>query len=386
MAFLFWLSVFLLFYVYVGYPLLLLAMRPRQTGTAGANSENSISDIEPPATLIISAYNEASVIAAKLDNALALDYPADKLSIIVVSDCSDDGTDDIVSGYADPRVHLLRMDERSGKSIGLNHAVDKAAGEIIVFTDANAMFAPDALKNLIAHFADEEVGVVTGQQRYESEDEGEPTQEGLYWRLESAIKQLESDNGNLVGGDGAIMAIRKALFFQLAEDDLSDYLLPMRIAMQGYRNHYEQTAVCTEEAADSYEKEYRRKVRIVNRAWRATMKSAAVLNPLRYGKLSLFVWSHKVLRWLTAVWMLLAAISTVLLVNEHWIYALALIGQSALYTLALIGYLLRARVQWNVLTIPYYFCSVNFAALQGIIENFGGKTYATWNTPRTTAP
>ena len=379
MVIVFWLTLVTLVYVYVGYPALLGLIKVFRSKDSSTEAE-----ITPSVTMVISAYNEESVIEAKIDNALALEYPSDKLSIIVVSDCSDDRTDEIVQTYEDPRLKLLRMENRSGKSIGLNHAVAQAKSDLILFTDANAMFAPQSLSLMAARFADAKVGVVTGQQRYQQDDGADdPTQEGLYWRYESTIKAWESACGNLVGGDGAIMAIRRELFFDLAEDDLSDYLLPMRISMQGHRNVYAADAFCTEEAAESYEKEHKRKVRIVNRAWRATLKCAEVLNFFKYGTLSLCVWSHKVLRWLAGLWMILLAATSLFLWSTGPIYQLAVGGQLIFYGLAFLGFAFRSKSTSSLFSIPYYFCSVNMAALQGIFEHYQGKTYATWNTPRT---
>ena len=380
----FWIALSVLFYVYFGYPLLLALTRLIRKPEKSEGPEEA-EQIYPSVTMVISAYNEEQVIESKLSNALAIDYPEDKFSVLVVSDCSDDQTDQIVNGFDSDKVRLIRMDQRSGKSAGLNRAVEHIESELILFTDANAMFERDSVKTMVRHFSDPHVGVVTGQQRYANQEgDGEDaTQEGLYWRYECKIKSLESQNGNLVGGDGAIMAIRTRLYFELADDDLSDFLIPLRISMSGFRNVYEPNAFCNEEAADSYDKEFRRKVRIVNRAWRATMKSASVLNPTRFGVLSLCVWSHKVLRWVTAIWMATFIVATASVYQEGWIYTAAALGQAAFYGFALLGAVMKERTSISLFTIPYYFCMVNIAALKGIMEHYQGKTYATWNTPRT---
>ena len=332
--------------------------------------------------MIISAFNEAHVIEAKVMNTLALDYPTDQLEVIVVSDCSDDATDHIVESIDDHRVKLLRLTQRSGKSLGLNAAVAQANGEILVFTDANAMFEKEALRQMAMHFQEAQVGVVTGAQLYASSADEAPTEEGLYWRYDSAIKSNESNAGSLIGGDGAIMALRKQLFFELAADDLSDFLLPLRICMEGHRNIYEPNARCFEEPADSYNKEFRRKVRIVNRAWRATLKAGGALNVFRYGWFSICLWSHKVLRWWAGAFMLLTIVTNILLWSEALFYQIALIGQMVFYSLALVGLIARDRQLPSLIGVPFYFCSVNYAAILGIFQHYTGERYATWSTPR----
>ena len=372
-------SAALLLYIYIGYPSLLAVFsRTKMRLKVDTAHTESL----PTVTVVVSAYNEAAVIAAKLNNTLSQKYPSNKMDIIVVSDCSDDATDDIVESYDDSRVRLLRMPHRAGKSTGLNYALEIAQSEIIVFTDANAMFGEDSLSNLVSKFDDQSVGVVTGQQRYAPMTEKEQTQEGLYWRYESAIKALESRIGNLIGGDGAIMALRRQLFFPLEADDLSDFLLPMRMALAGYRNVYAADAYCYEELADSYDKEFRRKVRIVNRAWRSTLKCSDVLNVFKHPLLGFCVWSHKVLRWFAGVWMILVLSLNIVVLEQHTIYQVTLAGQLSFYLLALLGFAFRHSAPPAICSLPYYFCATNIAALVGISEHYFGKTYATWNPPR----
>ena len=194
-------------YVYAGYPALLWL------ATAGRKTTNHRQeDITPSVTLIISCYNEAGVIHEKLENALALDYPADQLTIMAVSDGSDDGTDDIVREFANKGVILIRQEGRLGKTMGLNLALEQITSEITVFSDANAMYAPDAIRKLVRNFADDEVGYVVGAALYTDGDEGASARnENLYWRYELAIKAMESRLHSVVGGDGAIYAIRTIL-------------------------------------------------------------------------------------------------------------------------------------------------------------------------------
>ncbi len=380
MEFLLWFCLIVSAYVYVGYPLLLFvvgSLFPRRASIAP-------DDYEPAVTLVISAYNEAAVIQSKLENSIQLRYPEDKLEVIVVSDCSSDGTDEIVKNFPSRQVKLLRLQERGGKSLGLNEAVTMATGEVILFTDANAMFDRDALTAMTGHFADASVGAVTGQQKYFDAEPGDTTDEGLYWRYELMIKELESRVGSLVGGDGAILAIRRDLFTPLDAPDLSDFILPLRVVGAGYRNIYEPNAACYEHSADSTDKEFSRKVRIVNRAWRATLKLSHMLNPWRHGWFALQLISHKLLRWFIGLFMIGALISNLLVLDRGPIYRYILLAQLAFYLLAAGGMIMERRGRpapvW--MSAPYYLCLINFAGLLGVLQNFTGKTYTTWATAR----
>ncbi len=376
---LFWAGIALIVYVYAGYPLLLLLLN-RVRGERPVRRAN----IEPDVTLIISAYNEEDVIARKLDNSLNLDYPAKKLEIIVVSDASTDKTDDIVRQYADRGVRLLRMPERGGKTVGLNLAVPQARGEIIIFSDANALYDRQVVRNMVRNFADPEVGVVTGESRYLIEDGDTSTEsENLYWRYELMLKKLESALGSVVGGDGAIYAIRKSLYRPMQPSDLSDFVNPLQIVAQGYRNVYEPEAFSYEKGGESFEKEFRRKVRIVNRAWRGMVSMRRVLNPFRYGWFAVQTWSHKVLRWWIPAFMAMVLFANLMLLSESPFYQASLLLQGLFYGLALIGSVRRStRPMSRLVYIPYYFCLVNWASLRGIIENYFGRTYTTWETVR----
>jgi len=378
MSILFWFLLALIVYVYAGYPLLLAAAR----AVAGARTAARAS-IEPSVTLIVSAFNEEGVIAEKIENCLALDYPPERLEVIVVSDASEDRTDEVVGGYASRGVALLRMAQRSGKTLGLNAALERARGEVIVFSDANAIYGRDVIRKLVRNFADPRVGAAIGQSTYVPPEVESERSEGLYWRYESAIKKLESDVGSVVGGDGAIYAVRRPLYVPMRADALSDFVNPLQIVRSGHRCIYEPEARSYERAADNFEKEFRRKVRIVNRAWRALFGMSGLLNPLRYGFFACELISHKLLRWLVPVFLTALFAVNWALLRDGSVYRALLAGQIAFYLLAAAGYgARRARALPAVLSIPYYFCLVNLASAIGIIDAFRGKTYVTWTTAR----
>ena len=220
----FWLCAALVVYVYVGYPLLLKLVH-LLAGRTPAHEPTR----EPTLTLVISAFNEEASIREKLDNTLQLDYPSERLQVLVVSDASDDRTDDIVREYEGRGVGLVRMTERGGKTVGLNAALREASGEVVVFSDANAMYRRDALRRLAAPFADPAVGAVVGESTYHDSETASEASESLYWKYETAIKRLESETGSVVGGDGAIYAIRRSLYVPMRADALSDFVNPLQI-------------------------------------------------------------------------------------------------------------------------------------------------------------
>lgn len=372
----FWALAALIAYIYVGYPLLLfLWSRSRSKPIA-------IGESEPAITLLISAFNEEDVIAKKLENSLNLEYPTDRFEILVVSDASDDSTDEIVKSYAAHGVKLLRMDERGGKTLGLNAGVTAAAGEVIVFSDANAMYQADALRKLARNFADKEVGAVVGESTYERSANDADRSESAYWRYETAIKRLETRLGSVVGGDGAIYAIRKALYEPMPPDAISDFTNPLQIIAKRYRCVYDPDAISIESTAGSFDKEFRRKVRIVNRAWRATMSMKSMLNPWRYGIFSWQLLSHKVLRWLVPFLLAAALVANIFLAFEQSFYIVTLVLQLAFYALAIAGACISNDDLPAVLYMPFYFCMVNLASAHGVIEAYLGRTYTTWTPTR----
>ena len=367
-------------YVYFGYPALLWLFTRRRPPTT-----HRMDEATPPLTLIISCYNEAPVIEDKLTNALALDYPKDRLQLLVVSDGSDDGTDDIVRGFADVGVELIRQEGRLGKTLGLNLAMERATGDLVVFSDANALYAPDALRKLARNFADPAVGYAVGAALYTDANAGASARnENLYWRYELAIKQLETRLHSVVGGDGAIYAIRRALWQPLQQKDINDFVNPLQIIAQGYRGVFDVEARCYEETAGHFAGEIARKERIVNRSIRGLMRVKVTLNPLRVGVFAWQVISHKLLRWLIPVFLLVAAVGTLLLaltgiVVFQWL-ALAI---ALVLGLAVAGLLARDKNGLPaIVATPYYFLMVNLYALRGILRALSGETQVIWSSSR----
>jgi len=367
-------------YVYIGYPALLWIF------TRGKPAITHIrEDRFPSVALIISCYNEAEVIREKLQNALELVYPEELLRIIVVSDGSDDGTDELVREFTDTRVKLIRQEGRLGKTMGLNLAMEQVSEEVTVFSDANAMYAPEAIAKLVRNLADPSVGYVVGAALYTDGSSGASAQnENLYWRYELAIKSMESRLHSVVGGDGAIYAIRTELWEPLQQQDINDFVNPLQIVAKGNRGVFDAEAKCFEETAGDFDREVARKERIVNRSIRGLMRVKATMNPLRSGVFSWQVISHKLLRWLIPLFLAIGAFgSAILALSGYGLFQLISLGAVTLLLLAWAGYRTEDKNRLPMwLSLPYYFVMVNLYSLKGIIKALRGETHVAWSSAR----
>ena len=378
----FWTVVFAIFYVYFGYPLLLGAV-------SFFHRKRLVLDetYRPTVSLIIAAYNEEVVIGEKIKNSLLLDYPKDKLDIIVFSDASDDRTDEIVKSYADQGVKLLRIEGRKGKTYCQNEAAKIAKGEIIVFSDGNSMYEPDAIQKLVRHFADERVGCVSGELRYQS-GAGAVEGERTYWAYDQILKQLESKVSSLVGANGSIYAVRRKLFRPLPPGTAEDLVRPLQIVQEGHRVVYEPEAVTWENTAQDASMEFQRRARIVTQSVRSLLDNRTLFhlfNPFCYGMFSIQLWSHKVLRWLSGILLLLIIALNIPLVGHGWIYEATMAGQVAFYLLALWGFTSEKVLKRQAPKLPhvaYYFLLSCYAMLKGVYYGLRGRTMVTWQPSR----
>jgi len=373
-------ALFIPAYVYVGYPILLVVLDKLLKGKTLYKA-----DITPTVSLIVSCYNEVDVIEQKILNCLALDYPQHLLEVLFVSDGSDDGTDEVIKKYCDERIKLIRQEGRLGKTMGLNLALARAEGEIVVFSDANAMYKKNALKMLVRNFNDESVGYVVGAAIYQdSEESAAGSSENAYWQYEIFIKKIESKLHSVVGGDGAIYAIRKALYEPLDKEDINDFVNPLQIIAMGYRGVFDADAICYEQTAGDFDKEGKRKQRIVNRSFTGLMKNKVVLNPFKFGFYSLELLSHKLLRWLIPFFIIVAAAGIILLAQMQivvfqWLLLLGILFVWSIF----LGKLLKDRPGCpSVLLVPYYFYLVNINSLKGVLQSLRGNVQITWSTPR----
>jgi len=384
MRLLFWLATALIGWTYVGFPLAVLArarLRPHPVASA---------DITPTVTVVLAAHDEAGHIGARVDDLLAQDYPADLLRIVVASDGSTDGTVAIARRREDLRLEVLDL-PRTGKAAALNAAVARATGEILVFTDANTAFAPDAVRAIVRPFADPAVGGVAGDQAYvRSSNRPSPVSgvtdvgERGYWDLDRMVKIAESRGGNVISATGALYAIRRDLFGSVPDGVTDDFVTSARVVAQGRRLVFEPAARAFEPVADSGRREYGRKVRIMTRGLRGVSVMRELLDVRRHGFYSIQLLTHKVLRRLMAVPLLMVALSTPFLFDRGPVYRLAAIGQLLVYGLGAIGLGLRdhpaARRPW--LALPAFFCLVNVASLHALWNLLIGRRVDRWTPTR----
>lgn len=373
-----YLATALFLYIFIGYPVLLYILS-KLFPQRHIFSEN----ILPTLTLVISAHNEECVIEEKLNNSLALDYPADLFTIIVVSDASTDRTDEIVLSFNNPRIKLIRPEGHCGKTAGLNVAITGITSELVVFSDANAIYDVAAVRNLARHFSDPEIGYVVGNARYQGvSDSAAGKSEGAYWDLEIGMKRWESDFSSVVGGDGAIYAIRRELYEPMRESDINDFVNPLQIIVKGYRGIFDPDAWCTEKPAGAFQKEFSRKVRISNRSFNAILRVPSVCNPFKTGRFAWQVVSHKLLRWFLPF--ILAIQFVAALAMKPALFPLFCISAYGIISvLALIGWGQSRKASSPALFyIPYYFALMNLALALGIIHRLRGQVITVWSTAR----
>lgn len=333
---------------------------------------------EPHVALLVAAYNEEAIIAEKLRNTADLDYPAEKIDLLLGLDAPEDGTAEVARAQAGPNQQVIQFPVRRGKLAVINDLAARSNAEILVFSDANTILAPDAIRCLVRHFAEEGTGAVCGELRVVSPS-GRVEMESLYWRYEVALKFLENRLNCVLGANGGVYAVRRDLFRPLDNWIVEDFQLPMEIRFAGYRVVYDPEAIGTEEAAPSLAAEYRRKVRIGAGACQTLLRNPGFLNPFA-GMPAYAYFSHKVLRWLGPLFMLSALAASVLLAAEPF-YAAALALQLAFYAVAWLGYVrLRRGKTGGLAATVFYFCSMNLALLHGMIRFLTGRQQALWNT------
>lgn len=357
----FWSAALLLVHTYFLYPLILIGL-DRIDRRRSARRPNGTEEL-PSVSMVVAAYNEASCIGAKLQNSLGLDYPRDRFQLIIGSDGSTDGTDEIVRREGDGRV-LLSPGPRGGKTTVLNRCVPIASGDIVVLTDANTHLDEGALRALVRPFEDPEVGAVVGKLRLFNPTQPE-FEESAYWSYESMIKQYEGKHGAVMGANGGLYAIRRRLFTLLPSSTIvDDFVIPLRILEHGYRVVYAPDAIAYEETTEDYDREFGRRARIAAGNFQSIQMLPGLLSPLA-GFPAFAFWSHKLLRWMAPALMLLALVSNALLLDRPFyqatfaaqlgFYALAFAGRRALFR----GTLRRAA------SVAYYFVTMNLAIAVG---------------------
>jgi len=333
----------------------------------------------PKVTIIISAYNEEKDIEEKVNNSLQLDYPLHKLEVIVSSDGSTDQTNNIVAGIHDERLILKKFEGRLGKTACLNKVIPEAKGEIIVFTDANSMFAPEMLKLLVKNFHDFQIGAVSGWTKYFSPESGEETT-SLYALLEKKTKLDESAVSSCVGADGAIFAIRKELYIPLGANDINDFIIPLNVVRKGKRVILDKDIYCVEETTKGTQNIFKRQVRITTRTAWAIRRNIELLNIFKFKSFSLFLLSHKVIRLLTPFILLFTLILNLMILKLSTFYLITLSGQALFWLLGLIGLLGVTRVR--LISICKFFIITFAAQLIGCLRMMAGIEDIMWTPKR----
>jgi len=341
-------------------------------------------EFEPRVAMLVAAFNEEAIIAEKLRNAQELDYPAEKLELLLGLDAPEDATAEVARAHAALNQQVIQFPARRGKLAVINDLAARSNADILVFSDANTILAPDAIRALVRHFADEATGAVCGELRVVSPS-GKVEMESLYWRYEVALKFLENRLNCVLGANGGVYAVRRELFRPLDNWIVEDFQLPMEIRFAGRRVVYDPEAIGMEEAAPSLAAEYHRKVRIGAGACQTMLRNPQFLNPFA-GIPAFAYFSHKVLRWLAPLFLLAALVACALLAREP-LYAAALGLQLVFYALAWLGYVRLARGKAGGLAgTVFYFCSMNLALLHGMFRYLTGRQQALWSaTPRRTS-
>lgn len=384
----FWLAAGLLAYLYAGYPLLMTAAaaltRPRPRGPVHDR------DL-PRVTVIVTAFNEAPHIADRLENLLALDYPRERLDIVVASDGCTDGTVERARSFEARGVSVCAFAFRRGKPAMLNDLVPRAEGEIVVLADARQRFGRGALRSLVARFEDPAVGAASGELILEDArpDGGGAVGRGvgLYWKYEKHIRRVESRVDSMVGATGAIYAIRRALYRRIPEDTvLDDVVVPMEVVRAGRRVVFESAALAFDRVAAQAGEEFRRKTRTLAGGFQLFSRQRWLLNP-RANRLWLQTVSHKGLRLLAPVLLVVALVTSARLAASSPFFAVALAAQAAFYAAAAVGAVLRARGRPSrLLGVPFTFCLLNLATIAGFWRFVAGRQAVTWERARAAAP
>jgi cellulose synthase/poly-beta-1,6-N-acetylglucosamine synthase-like glycosyltransferase len=370
-------SAALLFYVYLGYPLLLGGLslwRPRKRRRSRG---------EPLLSVLIAAHNEESSIKRKLDATLSLDYPVDKLEVLVLSDGSTDHTDEIVRFLADPRVRLVRTEHRGGKTNAQNRGAREARGDILVFSDATTIYHSQALRRLAANYQDPRVGAVSGRYQYFDAAGNSPTGLGsiAFWNYENFIKRAQSRIATITGCSGCIYSVRRNLYTELNPDVISDLVQPLWVIQKGFKVVFESEAMAYEETTRSTEEEFSMRVRVVTRGMRGLLSVRDLFKPWKHPWVCFQLVSHKVLRWLVPVFLVLLLLSNIPLAVRPF-FAFTLAAQILFYLLAMIASVAPIHRTWKVLGVPLFFCTLNAAAVVSLIRLWQGQRYTVWQPTR----
>lgn len=382
---LFWISVFVMFFSMAGYPAMLVLLK--KILKPGENKRND--GYHPDVTYMIVAHNEEKVIRQKLENALELDYPKEKLHILVASDNSTDATNDIVKEFAavhpEFRIELYTSKQRMGKTNAQNEAQKVAQGEILIMTDANAMIQPEAIKELVAYFADDDVAYVCGRLMYrDSEDGGTGASESTYWNMDLQMRDIESRIQTITAGNGALYACRNRDYIDFNPIECHDSAMPLAYALMGKRCLYNPDAVAVEKAGETNQDEFKRKVRMSRDILSAPKNLVKTCNFFKYKWFSLFYFGHRSCRnllWLAHTLALLTnALLVILAANPFWIVMGIL--QALAYAIAVAGIVFK--ISFGPVRMLAYYVMTVFAQIVGVRNILTGRAKPFWEVVEST--
>ncbi|MDB5012888.1 MAG: glycosyltransferase [Daejeonella sp.] len=384
-----WISLFLIFYTFLGYGILLFILVKLKRLLKGKLQLVSNLSTLPTCTLIVAAYNEEKFIEEKIANTLSLNYPHHLLKLIFITDGSSDQTPQLVSKY--PQITLLHKPERLGKIVAVHRAMQEVDTEVVVFTDANTFLNKDALVNICRHYSDPKTGAIAGEKRVKIEEkDGATAGEGFYWKYESKLKAWDSELYSVVGAAGELFSIKTALYKPVPKNSvLDDFMISMLIAEKGYKIVYEPEAYATESSSENITEELKRKIRIAAGGIQSIVWLKNLLNPFKQPILSFQYISHRVLRWtITPFLMILVLVLDILIVIEYGglSFQLLLLCQVGFYSSALLGLILEnKKMRVKILFIPYYFCVMNYAVIAGINRYINGAQSVIWEKAKRAA-
>lgn len=387
LQFIFWILLIILFYTFVGYAFVLFVLLKIKKIFFTKKVQNSDISYEPDICLFVTAFNEKDYVNQKVANSFSLDYPKEKIQYLWITDGSDDGTPDLLRKYDQLEVHHLP--ERRGKMHAMNRGVKFVKAPIIIFSDTNTILGKQSIREIVAKFRNPKTGCVAGEKRIveKDTDSAAGAGEGLYWKFESWIKRMDSELNSAVGAVGELFAIRTSLFEDVEEDTLlDDFMISLRIAQKGFNIAYTPNAFAEETASLNVKEELKRKIRIAAGGIQTIFRLKSLLNPFRYGVLSWQYFSHKVLRWTLAPISLILILPVNFLIvwqQNQWFepgfYTITLYIQVLCYLFALVGwYFENRKIRLKLLFVPYYFASINYAAILGIIRFLKGKQTVNW--------
>lgn len=377
LIFIYWLTFLLCLSSYLFYPLVIAAVSRFFALKVRKD------DWQPKVSILISAYNEAKDIEHKIVNCLELDYPEDKLEILIGSDGSSDNTVSLAEKYSSKRLKVFAYTDNRGKTSVQNDLVRAATGEILIFTDAASFLNKDAIRCITQNFSDSRIGCVAGRMRFVNTDDNINTcSQGLYWRYEVKIRELESNLGSLVGVDGPLYAVRHDCYVSLEPQSISDLLTPLLVLEQGKKVVLEPDAVVDEDPTRQSTQEFKTRRRITLRGLIGLSTYPNLLNPHKNPQLAAQIFFHKLVRWFVGPLVILHILACLALLNKPF-FALAFIAYLLFFGAAIGGWMLEKRGGKNrLLTVPYYFSLVNLAATMGIIDFFRKKQATSWKPVR----